>query len=120
MSILDSIPALIAQTAGALLFEDATRTRAASQTSDGRGGYITVKETEAIRALVTDYSDYLKTVGGISGDERKILVQGEGLDAPIEQGETITIDGRVWSVLEVARDPASAVYEARCKAVGGS
>lgn len=120
MSILDSLPALFARTAGELLLKDATLKHKTSKVSDGRGGWTYTTETVACRALVTEYSDFLKAQG-IPSDERKILVQAHGLESVIEQGESITVADpignrlREWSILDVGIDPAGAMYELRCK-----
>jgi hypothetical protein len=116
VSILDSLPAAV-NAAMASLFRPAALKGTVTRVSDGRGGFEEVFSVHACRALVTDYTAYQRAAGSIPADERKVLV----LAASIADGrvprpsDTITIQGRVWDVVEVTSDPANATYEARCR-----
>jgi hypothetical protein len=116
MSILDSIPATIGA-AFANVFRDATLTRVSGRTSDGRGGYSQTTTDDACKALVTEYTAFQRLSAGIPANERKILVLATTLanSAPPATGDTITIQGRTWSIVEVSSDPANATYECRGK-----
>lgn len=116
MSILDSIPAAIGA-AMSSVFRDATLTRMGARTSDGRGGGATIKTTDACKALVTDYTTFQRGSLGIPTNERKILILASTLAGGMapQPEDTINIQGRTWSIIEVSSDPANATYEARAK-----
>lgn len=114
MSILDSLPSIIS---GALsdVFRDATLTRITASTSDGMGGHAQTTTTDACKALVTEYTAWQRQALGIPANERKILILAASLNSGLapKPGDTLTIQGKVWSVVEVNSDPANATYECR-------
>lgn len=116
MSILDSLPDIIS---GALsdVFRDATLTRITPNVSDGRGGYTQTTTTDACKALVTEYTAWQKQALGIPANERKILILAATLNSGLapKPADTVTIQGRTWSIVEVGSDPANATYECRGK-----
>jgi hypothetical protein len=114
LSILDSIPAAIGA-AFATVFRDAVLAHISGRVADGRGGFTNATTTDACKALVTDYTSYQRGTLGIPTNERKILMLASTLTTPPAPGDAITIQGRAWSVIEVASDPANATYECRAK-----
>lgn len=116
MSILDSLPAAIGA-AMSSVFRDAILTRISARVSDGRGGFTNTTATDACKALVTDYTSYQRGTLGIPTNERKILILASTLAGGMAPtpGDTLTIQGRTWSVIEVSSDPANATYECRSK-----
>lgn len=116
MSILESLPATIAS-AMSSIFRDATLHRITGRVSDDRGGFTNTATDDACKALVEDYSQWMTAPGGggIPAGERKILILAATLSAAPKPTDTITIQGRTWSIVEVKSDPANATYECRGK-----
>lgn len=115
MGILDDIPALVAGAAGDLLFQSATLSQITARVSDGRGGNSETATAYTVKALLTDYTDYQRHTQGIGASERLIMILGDGLTVVPSAGDIINYDGRDWSVVQVSRDPAKAVYNCRAK-----
>lgn len=115
MSILGDLPGIVSGAMGALLFTQATLKRVAVRVSDGRGGYTQNTTDATVSALITDYSAYMRTIGGIPPNERKALILGDGLANPPAPEDLLTIDGREWTIIEVRTDPASAVWTCRVR-----
>lgn len=116
MSILDGVPATVA-TAVNDLFPAASLHHQTGQVSDGRGGFTPASQTQAIKALVEDYSDYIRATAGIGSNERKVMVVGHGLPHTPNPNDIIVQGGSAWLIVEVSRDPASAIYTCRCRPV---
>lgn len=116
MSILDSLPSIIGNALGEV-FRDATLTRRDANVSDGRGGFTTSTTTDACKALVMDYTSYQRGSQGIATNERKVMILASTLASGMapKGGDTITVQGRAWSIIEVTSDPANATYECRAK-----
>lgn len=116
MTILDSLPSIIGA-AFSDIFRDATLSRVTRGASDGRGGYAQTTTTDACKALVTEYTAWQRQSAGIPANERKILVLASTLESGMapKTGDMLTIQGRVWSIVEVSSDPANATYECRGK-----
>lgn len=112
VSLLDGLPATIGA-AFESVFKDATLTRVSARASDGRGGFSETRASDACKALVVDYTDFQRFAGGIPAGDRKIMVLASTLTAAVSVDDEITIDGRLWRLIEVTTDPAKAVYEAR-------
>jgi hypothetical protein len=113
-SILDSIRAA-AGSAFATIFDAATLYRVTTRVADGRGGWVQVWSTYTARALVDDYSTFLRGTLGIPVSERKIIVLGASCTIEPTVGDLITAQGATWEITEVKRDPAAATYECRSK-----
>lgn len=116
MTILDSLPGTINSALGGMM-RDATLTKVSARTSDGRGGFTNTTTTHTCKALVSDYSAFVRGQLGIPSNERKVLVLAASVTpaAVVAPGDKITIQGRTWDVVEVTSDPANATYEARSK-----
>ena len=113
-AILDSIRAA-AGSAFATIFDEATLYRVTTRISDGRGGWAQVWSTYTARALVDDYSTFLRGTLGIPASERKIIILGASCAVAPSVGDLITAQGATWEVIEVRRDPAAATYDCRSK-----
>lgn len=112
MSILDSIPGIVSA-ALSDVFRDATLTRVSVSISDGMGGHAQTTATDTCKALVTEYTAWQRQALGIPANERKILILAATLTAAPKPTDKLTIQGKTWSVVEVASDPANATYECR-------
>lgn len=116
-SPLDSIPASI-NAAFSSIFRDATLSKPGARTTDGRGGAtLGAATTYACKGLVDDYTAFQRQALGIPANERKIIILAAGIASaavPVP-GDSLTIQGRTWSVVEVKSDPANATYEVRGK-----
>lgn len=111
MSFLDAIPGDIYD-ALSDDFRAATLKVPGAAVSDGEGGFTYGSPTEyACRALVDDFSDYRRQASGIPANDRKIIILAHGLIVDPKPGHTLTIEGRDWQVIDVARDPARATFE---------
>lgn len=115
MSILASLPGIVAGVAGSL-FHAATLREPGDDVPDGQGGYIPGAATNIpCAALLADYSDALRGLsnGAIEARDRKATVLGASLPAgKVPQiGWGVAIEGSEWSVVRVVRDPAGATYD---------
>ncbi|MEO0955677.1 MAG: hypothetical protein AAFU81_01575 [Pseudomonadota bacterium] len=115
MGILDSIPSLIENVMGDLLFQDGTLASKAGQVSDGRGGYTPSTVSLPIKALLEDYNDYIRATSGIPQNERKVLILGNSLTSAPKPEDVVVMNEQGWYVVEVSKDPANAVYTCRCR-----
>ena len=112
MSILDDIPALVADAAGDLVFLDAVLNRE----TPGVGGdpfdppppSVT---TYPCRALIEGYSDYFKKNGLVDAKDRKVLVLATSLAVTPEPGDRITVQNITFTAITIGTDPATAVWE---------
>lgn len=114
-NLLTGLDKLIADIAGPLVFGDGTLTRVTGRVSDGRGGFTETRTQVACKALVTEYSAFLKAQLGLTAAQRKIMVLGYGLSPPPAQGDVVGVAGGWWIVEEVVRDPAAATFECQAK-----
>lgn len=113
--ILDSLKPLIANTAGALLFSDLRIFRTQNQVSDGRGGFTRGREILNGRGIVTDYEAFMRQIGGIPLDQRRLIIQAEGLSsAPIPE-DIVELDLVGWIIIEVSSPPGQPIYECRVR-----
>jgi hypothetical protein len=94
------------------LFLDAVLTRE----TPGEGGDpfdppAPVVTTYGCKAIVEGYSDYFKKNGLVDAKDRKVLVLAASLDVTPEPGDRVTVQNVTFSVVTVATDPATAVWE---------
>lgn len=117
MSILDSVPATVAAAISAAnVFYDGTLQRAAARVPDGRGGFTLSGDTEPIKYIVFDYSDYIRARGNIPPNERKMMLLADGLTgAPMGEDKITDKDAKTWTIVNVTADPAQATYECRVR-----
>ncbi|MGB6080224.1 MAG: hypothetical protein WBF99_12270 [Xanthobacteraceae bacterium] len=111
MSILDSLPATIGSALKAV-FLDAVLTRE----TPGEGGDPFDPPAPTVtpyscKAIVEGYSDYFKKNGLVGAKDRKVLVLATSLAVKPEPGDLITVQNVTFSVVTVATDPATAVWE---------
>ena len=88
MSILDTLPATIAGAMGGLLFADGTMKRVSARTPDGRGGFTDTQTSVSVKGIVTDYSDFMRTRGGIPADQRKVLILADWKHRPRQKTQS--------------------------------
>jgi hypothetical protein len=69
-----------------------------------------VTKTYACKAVVDNYSAFRLASGLIQAGDRKILVLAEGLEVDPKPGDRITVRGATYTAVEVATDPAQAVW----------
>lgn len=116
MNILDGIDADVAA-AVADIFSDTTHQFTGAMTLDGRGGQTRSKSTQTVQAIVMDYNNHARALAGIPSNERKVLVAGHGITPKPSPDDVLVQGNEAWQVIEVSRDPASAVYTCRCRPV---
>lgn len=118
MSVLDNIRAEIGAVFSdtALFFSAATLTRA-----NGSGGWGVDPVTSAAyscKAMISGYNDHLRAVADIPGTDAKCLIVGTSISVDPLKGDTVTVGGRNWSVIEVKADPAQAMWVCQVRPVG--
>lgn len=116
-SILSSIQATVASALSGMFF-DATLTRDAE--TDDVDPAAPSTSTFSCKALVDDYSDYLKMNGVIKEGERRVLILAGTLSTrPIATDRIAATDATgvtaTYNILEVKTDPAVAVWECKSK-----
>lgn len=111
MSILDSIPQIVADaTAG--VARDITYHKPGEPTSDGWGGWTPgTPQDIACKGIVDDYSAVARSVAGIPANDRRIIIFAATLAHTPKPNETLTAEGRTWTIIAVNRDPAAATWE---------
>jgi hypothetical protein len=114
VSILDSVAAAVAS-AFANVFYPATLYSPHMRHSDGRGGRIPTYTAYTAKALVDDYSAFLRGTLGIPANERNIILLGGSMSVVPKPGDVVTVQAASWEVIEVKRDPAAATYQCRSK-----
>lgn len=114
MSILDEIPALVADVAGDLVFYDAELVREVEGAPDPDRPWEPPEKTEAryrCKAIVEKYSDYYRKNELVGEKDRKVLVLAESLSTKPEPGDRIVVQNIGFVVINVATDPATAIWE---------
>lgn len=115
-SVLDDLAGIIGD-AFADVFYAATLHHVTGRVSDGRGGGTTSRADYPARALVDDYSAWVRSTLGIPDAERKIIVLGASVAVIPAPGDVVTVQGGSWLIVDTKRDPAAAAYECRSKPV---
>jgi hypothetical protein len=105
MSILDSMPGIMAGAMGQTLFRAANVFSVSGRASDGRGGFTPTFVRHSCRALVVDYTDWKRAMGEIPAAERKIIILAATLAVPLKAGD----------IVEIKADPAGATWTARAR-----
>ena len=110
MSVLDDIRAKIGSAFSdpGLFFSDCTLTRA-------RGGSGWNDETEGAtaypcKAMLSSYNDHLRAVADIPGTDAKMLIICTSISVDPLKGDTVTLVGKGWAVIDVKVDPAQAMW----------
>jgi hypothetical protein len=114
VSILDTVAATVAA-AFANVFYPATLYSPHLRHSDGRGGRVPTYTAYTGKALVNDYSVFLRGTLGIPASERNVILLGGSFTVIPKVGDVVTVQGASWEVIEIKRDPAAATYECRSK-----
>lgn len=112
--ILTSIRTAIGS-AFATVFDAATLYRTTLRASDARGGRRLQWASYTAKALVDDYSAFLRSTLGIPASERKLIILGTSCEVTPQPGDIVTAQGASWELIEIKRDPAAATYECRAK-----
>lgn len=117
MSILDDLRAEIGAVFSdrALFFSDATLTRVS-----GSGAWSEDATTSAAypcKAMVDTYSDHLRAVSDIPGTDVKLMIVGTSVEVDPLKEDSVTIAGRDYRLIEVATDPARAMWTCQARPV---
>lgn len=125
MSILADLKGVIGDALGDV-FSGATLYQTAKGTSDGQGGFTAGRDDEiACKAMVETYSD-ARISAGIPVADRKIIVLAASLRTGITPkngdrirvaalGQKVVPSDRLWTVVNVDRDPAGATWELQAR-----
>lgn len=110
MSILANIRAEIgaAFSNESLFFSAATLTRAS-----GTGGWDDAATSVSVypcKAMISGYSDHLRAVADIPGEDAKVLIVGTSISVDPLKGDTVTVAGKGWRLIAVKADPARAMW----------
>lgn len=118
--VLDIVPGIIANTVGKLLLKPALLVVPGAPTGPEYDPTPGTPTTYPCRALVTDWSNYSRANGLVAAEDRKILIQAQGLPVPPRDGYSVEIDGDTYVLVSdggaapaVRRDPSTAVYTCR-------
>ena len=118
MSMLDDIRGIIGEVFGdtTLFFADATLTRATAST----GGWVEPTDTTAsypCKAMIESYSERLRVTADIPGTDMKLMIVGASISVDPKKGDTVTLNGRQWSLIQVDTDPARAMWACQARPV---
>jgi hypothetical protein len=125
MSILDDLPEIMSDTLGADVFSAATLTRTTA--TPGANPWdppaSTSETTYPCRALRDTFGATWLSGGLVDAEDVKVLILAGTLSTTPEPGDRITIGAQTWTIVPagggkpaVATDPATAVWELRCRA----
>ena len=118
MSILDEIRSEIGNAFSdpALFFSPSTLTCVT-----GSGGGWNEPETTTVThpcmAMVEAYSDHLRAVASIPGEDVKLMIVGTSIAVVPLKGDTVTVGGRNWALIRVDTDPARAMWTCQASPV---
>ena len=93
------------------LFFDAVLTRAGVPTGPSYDPTPGESLTYKCKAIVEKYSDRFRTDSLIKQSDRKVLILANSLGVRPAEGDRITIAGITFTAMDVATDPAEAVWE---------
>ena len=111
--LLASLGSTIASAASGV-FGPITYYRQVGATSDGRGSYGRPKVPVQATGIVTEIMDGSPVTGGVSPDERIILIQSVGVDFEPIPGDIVLDDnGRYWVITRIDIVPGKAIYRFR-------
>lgn len=122
MSIFDELPEIISDATSELVFKDVTLNIKGAGVSDGQGGFTYPPVAKACRGMITEYSDFARSQGGIPAGDRKGLILAASLESGVtpKPGQSFTgDDGVTYSIIDVKRDPSSSVWTLQCRKPGG-
>lgn len=112
MMMLDDIRGIIGGIFGdtSLFFSDATLTVATVSTG---GGWVDATESIAVypcKAMIESYSERLRVTADIPGTDMKLMIVGTSVQVDPKKGDTVTLNGKQWSLIQVDTDPARAMW----------
>jgi hypothetical protein len=94
------------------LFLDATLTVDTPGTSsDPADPGPATQTTYSCKAIVEKYSDFLRAQGVVGASDRKVLILANSLAVTPAPENRVTISGITFTIVTVATDPATAVWE---------
>ena len=93
------------------LFLDAVLTRDGESTGPSYDPTLGEPLTFNCKAIVEKYSDRFRTDSLIRQSDRKVLILANSLGVRPAEGDRITISGITFTAMDVATDPAEAVWE---------
>jgi len=67
------------------------------------------------KGIVEEYSDYAKANSLVNAEDRKVLILATSLAVTPTDQDKVTIGGKTYRVIEAKTDPATAVWELRCR-----
>lgn len=110
MTILDDIRAAIGGAFGdtSLFFSEATLTRPAQ--GGGWNAATGTPQTYPCKAMIEAYSDHLRAVADIPGTDVRLMIVGTSIEVDPKKGDTVTLNGRDWTLIQVDTDPARAMW----------
>lgn len=117
MNVLDEIQASIGDAFGdtSLFFSDATLTRPAQG-----GGWNDTGGSAAVypcKAMVEAYSDHVRAVADIPGTDVRLMIVGTSIAVDPLKGDTVTVGGKDWTLIQVDTDPARAMWTLQARPV---
>lgn len=117
MSLLDDIRAAIggAFSDTSLFFSDATLTHP----EQGGGWNEAPAEADAYpcKAMIDTYSDHMRATADIPGTDVRLMIVGASILVDPLKGDTVTLQGRRWTLIEVSTDPARAMWTCQARPV---
>lgn len=125
MSILADLQGIVGGALGDL-FSRATLYQTTPGDSDGQGGFTAGREARIPCKAIIDTYSAARVQAGIPASDRKVIVLGASLPRNItpapgdtirvgEPGLDATAHDRLWTVIEVARDPAAATWKLQAR-----
>ena len=117
MTILDDIRSAIGGAFGdtSLFFSDATLTRPAQ--GGGWNDTPGIGQPYPCKAMIEAYSDHLRAVADIPGTDVRLMIVGTSIEVDPLKGDTVTMNGKAWSLIQVDTDPARAMWTCQASPV---
>ena len=117
MSLLTGLDKLIADVAGPLVFQRASLLRGSGYSiSAATGQMVNTQTTEDIQVIEADYTDRHRASLDIPDQDRRLSILGYGVATP-RPGDRVSVRGFIWEIVNIARDPAGALYDCQVKPI---
>jgi hypothetical protein len=101
----------IVASAGSVMFQELTYYRISETALDARGSHGRLKVAVTVKGIVTELTDVMRQIGGISEDERQVIIQSKDLGFVPMPGEVIGFDGKFYQVKRVDSVPGAPIYQ---------
>ena len=117
MTILDDIRSAIGNAFSdtSLFFSDAMLTRPVQ--GGGWNDTPGMGQTYSCKAMVEAYSDHLRAVSDIPGTDVRLMIVGTSIAVDPLKGDTVTLNGKAWALIQVDTDPARAMWTCQARPV---